>query len=132
MKGDIMPATVKYKGCRYVWAAGDILLDLFEQGGLSDVDVQQSKFNPNVGSGRLGTTGFYYAYCHGSFLIVSMKTNLPTLVVAFSTILELKPFCSYVQGGDITVEWAYTDPDYRWAELQVGYPDSPITNLVRL
>jgi hypothetical protein len=107
---------------RWHWA--DIHADLVGSGVLdkSLITVDPVGMKDNFFTGYYDQTKFSASWFKDAFFLLSMETDAPMLVKAFSVILEYEPFVSYVSsvGGlsYITYEWDKQDAEGRLSVIR--------------
>ena len=101
------------------WLWYDVMKDLREQGGITDVIIEPMTVSENGCGGVYQRMRFYMTWVHNRFLLVTMLGYSQPLVDAFAKVVGYQPFCMYVEEAQlITVEWDKIDPVGRLAKLK--------------
>ena len=102
------------------WLWYDVMHDLKKHGGI-EVVIDPFTVKPHGcgGSTKKGTV-FNITRVHNTFLLLSMTSDEPALVEAFSKTIKYKPFCKYIskESGLLIFEWDKINPDGRFSDLQ--------------
>lgn len=126
-----MAETIEELGSGAKWHWYNVMSDLIQQGGLSDVVIDPlsvDAYGHGCG-GQHGDNRFFISWLHNQFLLVTMQRFSQQLLDAFVRVVEYQPFCRYYRDGMVTIEWDKNDPNARFEDLQ---REGAITSLVGL
>jgi hypothetical protein len=118
-----MPETITHHSDgTATWRWHDMVRDLEQQGGLTDVIIDPFSVGPNSCMGEHKGNHFAVSWKKDALLMLTMFTYSEPLVEAFAEVVGYSPFCRYSQrigSYDLAVvEWAKNDAEDRFAELQ--------------
>lgn len=102
------------------WHWYNVMEDLRTQGGVETI-IDPTSVVPRGCAGTAATgTLFNITWVPNRLLMLSMSAEDLSLVEAFATVVEYRPFCRYVsrESGLLTYEWDKEDPQGRLRELQ--------------
>lgn len=99
-----MAETIENLGSGAKWHWYNVMSDLKEQGGLSDVVIDPLSVDAHGCGGQHGDNRFYITWVHNQFLLVTMQRFSQQLVDAFARVVEYQPFCRYDRYGMVTIE----------------------------
>lgn len=104
-----------------VWSWHQLPADLEEQGGYEGAHIDPFSVTPSSCRGKTDSGNhFCISWVANRLMLISLFKDEPSLVAAFTLVVEYKPFCRYRHKltGLLTYEWDKEDSAGRLAELQ--------------